>query len=132
MSELYELHAQPDLREPLLIVTLEGWIDAGLGAAAAVAAILGAVPSDHVATFDVDGLLDHRARRPVVRIVDGVNTGLTWPELQLRAGRDAAGRSLLLLVGPEPDHRWRAFCDATVGLARDFGTRLVAGLGAFP
>src|SRR5439155_12032210 len=24
------------------------------------------------------------------------------------------------------------FCDATVGLARDFGTRLVAGLGAFP
>src|SRR5947207_3031908 len=129
---IYELHTRPDVAEPVLVMSLDGWVDAGLGAATAAAALLTAVETEVVATFDVDGLLDHRARRPVVRIVDGVNTGLTWPELQLRAGRDAAGRSLLLLVGPEPDHQWRAFCDATVGLARDFGTRLVAGLGAFP
>src|SRR5438270_11629705 len=108
MSELYELQERPDLHEPLLIVTLEGWIDAGLGAAAAVAALLGAVPSDLVATFDADNLLDHRARRPVVRIVDGVNTALMWPEIQLRSGRTDDGRDLLFLVGPEPDHQWRA------------------------
>jgi len=132
VAELYELHAQPDLREPLLIVTLEGWIDAGLGAAAAVAAILGAVPSDHVATFDVDRLLDHRARRPVVRMVDGVNTMLMWPEIQLRSGTTSSGTDVLFLVGPEPDHEWRAFSRSVAELAGTFGVRMMVGLGAFP
>ena len=132
MSPLYELVQQPSLEEPLLIVTLEGWVDAGLGAAAALAALLGSVPTEVVANFDVDTLLDHRARRPVVRIVDGVNSGLMWPEIQLRFGRTGSGRDVLFLVGPEPDHQWRAFCTAIAELAGVFGVTLVVGLGAFP
>ena len=54
MSDQYELVQRPTLDEPLLIVTLEGWVDAGLGAAAALAAILGSVPTEVVASFDVD------------------------------------------------------------------------------
>jgi PAC2 family len=130
---LYTIHQRPSLTgEPVLVMCLDGWIDAGLGAATALAGLLASVESEVVATFDTDELLDHRARRPVVRIVDGLNTGLTWPELQLRAGRDAAGHHLLVLVGPEPDHRWRAFCDDAVELAVSLGTRLAVGLGAFP
>ena len=132
MSELYDLTRRPELNEPLLIVTLEGWVDAGLGAATALAALLDSVPTEVVATFDVDTLLDHRARRPVVRIVDGINTGLMWPEIQLRSGRTSSGRHVLLVVGPEPDHQWRAFCTAVTELASVFGVTLVVGLGAFP
>ena len=132
MTDLYDLLQRPSLNEPLMIVTLEGWVDAGLGAAAALAALLGTVATDVVANFDVDSLLDHRARRPVVRIVDGVNTGLMWPEIQLRSGRTSEGRDILFLVGPEPDHQWRAFCTAVAELAGAFGVQLVVGLGAFP
>ncbi|MBV9285345.1 MAG: PAC2 family protein [Acidimicrobiia bacterium] len=132
MADLYDLLQRPSLDDPLMIVTLEGWVDAGLGAAAAVAALLGTVDTDVVANFDVDSLLDHRARRPVVRIVDGVNTGLMWPEIQLRSGRTSEGRDILFLVGPEPDHQWRAFCTAVAELAGAFGVQLVVGLGAFP
>ena len=114
-----------------MVMTLEGWIDAGLGAAAAVAALLGSVATELLSSFDADALLDHRARRPVMRIVDGVNSGLMWPEIQLRYGQ-ASGRDLLLLVGPEPDHRWRAFADAVAELAGTFDVRLLVGLGAFP
>jgi predicted ATP-grasp superfamily ATP-dependent carboligase len=131
MAALFEVHDQPETHEPVLVMTLEGWIDAGLGAAAAVAALLGSVPTELVASFDVDNLLDHRARRPIMRIVDGVNSGLMWPEIQLRYGQ-ASGRDLLLLVGPEPDHRWRAFADAVAELAATFDVRMVVGLGAFP
>jgi len=132
VTELYDIADRPDLNDPLLIVTLEGWVDAGLGAAAALAALLGSVPTDVVANFDVDTLLDHRARRPMVRIVDGVHSGLMWPEIQLRSGRSESGRDLLFLVGPEPDHQWRAFCTAIAELAGAFGVGMVVGLGAFP
>jgi proteasome assembly chaperone (PAC2) family protein len=129
---LYELHRRPALDHPVLIVGMEGWIDAGLGAATAMAALLAAVTTEQVATFDVDTLLDHRARRPVVRIVDGVNTGLRWPEIELRGGHDGAGHDLLVLTGPEPDHQWRAFTATVCDLAAGFGVTLVIGLGAFP
>jgi hypothetical protein len=129
---LYELHTRPVLDRPVLIVGMEGWIDAGLGASTAMATLLASVTTEPVATFDVDTLLDHRARRPIVRIVDGVNTGLRWPEIQLRGGHDADGHDLLLLVGPEPDHQWRAFTAAVGELALSFGVGLVIGLGAFP
>jgi len=67
-----------------------------------------------------------------VRIVDGVNSGLMWPEIQLRSGRSDSGQDLLFLVGPEPDHQWRAFSTAVAELAGAFGVSLVVGLGAFP
>ena len=129
---LYELHTRPTLDRPVMVVGMEGWIDAGLGAATAMATLQGSVTTELVATFDVDTLLDHRARRPVVRIIDGVNTGLRWPEIELRAGHDAYGHDLLLLVGPEPDHQWRAFTGAVCDLALSFVVTLVIGLGAFP
>ena len=38
----------------------------------------------------------------------------------------------LLLLGPEPDFRWRAFCDEVVEACRRLGVVEVFGLGAFP
>lgn len=129
---LFELHEHPDLDAPVLLQALDGWIDAGLGAATAMGSILGSADTTTIATFDADQLLDHRARRPVMHLVDGVNTGLTWPSIELRVASDRVGNDLLLLVGAEPDHRWRAFATSVVDLALDFGVRMVVGLGAYP
>jgi hypothetical protein len=129
---LYRLDAEPDVDGPVLVLAMEGWIDAGLGAAAAASALLEQIPTEVIATFDADELVDHRARRPVMRIHDGLNTGLTWPDIHLRHGIDREGHDLLVLVGPEPDMRWHAFVADVVGLAQRFGVRLVVGLGAFP
>ncbi|TML36976.1 MAG: PAC2 family protein [Actinobacteria bacterium] len=132
MATLYRrvLPAQPD--RPVLIVAMEGWIDAGAGAATALAHLLAALPTEVLATFDGDELVDYRSRRPVLRISDGVDVGLTWREPEMRVGHDEAGNDVLLLVGPEPDTRWHAFTAAVVELARELGVRMVVGLGAFP
>jgi len=123
----------PDhLERPVLVVCLEGWIDAGLGGAAAMSALLAAMPTEVVATFDSDMLLDYRARRPVMRIENGVNTGLTWPEATLRWGTTASGRSVLALLGPEPDMRWQQFTTEVVAMAQQLHVELAVGLGAFP
>lgn len=132
MASLYELLEEPDLESPVVVLALDGWIDAGLGAQSARAALLESLETVTVATFDADELLDHRARRPTMRLEEGILTGLTWPSIELRAATDFDGNDLLLLVGAEPDHRWHSFCRATVDLAMGFGARMVVGLGAYP
>ncbi|MGO8869949.1 MAG: proteasome assembly chaperone family protein [Acidimicrobiales bacterium] len=120
------------LSRPVLVVALEGWVDAGVGASAAVAELLTSSPTSVVATFDTELLIDQRARRPIARIEDGVTTELTWPAIKVVAGTDRVGADLLFLVGPEPDFRWPTFIDAVVGLVQRLGVRTVVGLGAFP
>lgn len=132
MSDLYEFVEHPGFESPPMVLGLDGWIDAGLGAAGATASLLANHSTLTVATFDTDVLLDHRARRPTMRLHDGVVSDLHWPTIELRAGRDQRGMGVLMLVGAEPDHQWRAFTDAVVDLALELGTSMVLGLGAYP
>ena len=132
MSELASIHAWPELERPVLVMAMEGWIDAGVGSATAVAHLLASMPHQLVATFDADELVDFRARRPTLRIVNGVDTELTWPEIRVNAATNRTGRSVLLLTGPEPDMRWHAFTAEMVGLASRLKVEMVIGLGAFP
>lgn len=120
------------LSHPVLVVALEGWVDAGMGASAAIAELLTSSPTSVVATFDTELLIDQRARRPIARIDDGVTTELTWPTIRIVAGTDRVGADVLYLTGPEPDFRWPTFVNAVVGLVRELGVRTVVGLGAFP
>jgi proteasome assembly chaperone (PAC2) family protein len=129
---LYELHRPVELDRPVLVVALEGWVDAGLGAATALATLLGDGATEPLVTFDGDHFLDQRARRPVVRIVDGVTVELSWPRTEVRTGTDRDGADIAFLIGPEPDFHWHAFIDAVVDLVRQWQVRLVVGLGAFP
>src|SRR5262249_2228870 len=99
---------------------------------AAMSALLSTMSTEVLATFDDDALIDHRARRPVMRIQNGVNTSLTWPEITLRWGTNSSGRSVLALSGPEPDLRWHQFTNEVVALVKPLGIELVVGLGAFP
>jgi proteasome assembly chaperone (PAC2) family protein len=124
--------ADPELSEPVLVVGLEGWIDAGLGATNAIGTMLDTIHTEVLATFDTEYFIDQRARRPIARIVDGITTELTWPEIQLRYGRDGDGADILFLVGPEPDFHWSDFVDVVTDAAGRFDVRLVVGLGAFP
>jgi len=129
---LYQLLDDSPLIDPVLVIGLEGWVDAGYGAGASTAQLLAATETTLVASFDVDILVDHRSRRPVMHLVEGVNTGLTWPSIELRRSHDLDDRDLLVLTGAEPDVRWRAFTTEVVDLAVRLGVRLAVGLGAYP
>lgn len=129
---LYAMVEQPVLDRPVLVMVLKGWIDAGFGADGAAQVLLDGLERRTVARFDADQLLDWRARRPTMRLEDGINTQLTWEETELSWAKDGAGNDVLLLVGNEPDHAWLAFSEQVVDLAGDLGTRLILGLGAYP
>lgn len=132
VEQPYSRDREVSLTAPVLVLGMDGWIDAGLGAGAAMAHLLKTYPMEVIATFDADRFLDFRDRRPVVRISEGVAEGITWPTIELRAGKDAAGHDVLALTGPEPDMGWHAFVTSVVDLGTALGVRLVIALGAFP
>ncbi|MCU1488620.1 MAG: hypothetical protein JWM85_25 [Acidimicrobiaceae bacterium] len=129
---LIERHEAEAPNEPVLVVCLEGWIDAGLAAATATASLVEAIAPVPYATFSGDDLVDQRARRPRLRIDDGVRGEIAFSEPAVLVGADPLGAGVAFLIGPEPDYRWRAFADEVAELAEELEVRLVVGLGAFP
>lgn len=131
-SEIYTVLRTPDLIDPVLVVHFDGWIDAGMAAGHAVHHLIEATGAEPLVQFDTEYLLDHRARRPIMHIVDGVSAGIDWPTIEITSGRDGNDRDVLILSGAEPDHNWRTFVDAVVELAEGYGVRRVVSLGAYP
>ncbi len=131
-NNLMELTAEPLLVDPVLLLALDGWIDAAGVARAARQRLVDGDPGQRIAYFDTDRLLDHRARRPSLHLVDGVSRRLEWPTLEVFHLESTADNDVLVLHGPEPDHEWRGFAAAVVDLSRRFNVRMVLGLGAYP
>ncbi len=129
---LYELIAQPPRMDRVLVLGLEGWIDAGAGGAQAMAALLADTATEVIGAFDSDALIDARARRPIVQLTEGVHTAISWPTIEVRAGTDRSGTGIVLITGPEPDLMWRAFTEDVLRLATDLSVTMTVGFGAFP
>ena len=129
----YQLHGDlPMLDRPVLVVQLNGWIDASGAAAAAMAAVEESCSSAPLATFDSDLFVDYRARRPLMELREGVNTRLVWNEIELKLGRDRNDHAVLTLTGPEPDSQWKAFARAVTELSLRLGVYQMVALGAYP
>ncbi len=115
-----------------LIVAMEGWIDSGYAAATTAKALLDATTSKTAYSFDVGDLLDSRERRPRVKIVNGIIASLSWSQPVVKLCQDPEGRQVLLLTGPEPDHRWKDFTMEILEIISKHKVHHVIGLGAFP
>jgi hypothetical protein len=132
-AELYRLEPDaPTLPDPVLVVVLDGFVDAGAAARLAVDTLLASGPPRRVARFDVDQLVDYRARRPPLRFEADRWTAYTAPELDVVALTDTGGTGFLLLSGPEPDTQWERFAAAVEQLVTRLGVRLVVNLTGIP
>jgi proteasome assembly chaperone (PAC2) family protein len=131
--ELYQVEPDaPALREPVLVIVLDGFVDAGSAARLAVDSLLATGPGRLVARFDVDQLVDYRSRRPPLRFETDRWTSYSAPELDVVALTDSGGAGFLLLSGPEPDTQWERFAAAVEQLVAQLGVRLVVNLTGIP
>lgn len=126
---LVKLLETPVLDAPVLIAAFDGWVDGGR--AGTMAAEQLAEGGRRIAVFDSDALLDYRARRPALDIVDGRPIELEWSELGLTATR-IGERDVLVLTGPEPDFRWHQLTGEVVELAQQLKISTWVSLGAIP
>ena len=126
---MYELLDHAQLTAPALIAAFDGWVSAGAAGTATAEHIAG--ESDVIARFDPDELFDYRVNRPSLEFVDGISTEIGWPEVVVRH-RNLDGRDLLVLTGPEPNWKWRAFAAEVADLASELGVVQHVSLGGIP
>ena len=124
----------PELERPVLIAGFTGWNDAAEASSLAVGTLNDAWEARRVGHFDAEEFFDFQATRPQITLKDGVTRTIEWPENTLSATAPAVealrGRGAVLLSGPEPNFRWRSFCDAVAETARDLGVEMVVTMGA--
>jgi proteasome assembly chaperone (PAC2) family protein len=126
-----EIDALPQLRDPVLVVALAGWVDAGLAGSGAVAFLNEQLEASRTfARIDLGDLMDLQQTRPTVHLVDGVSREIEWPEIALSAGR--LGRDVVLCTGPEPSLRWRAVLGELVDVAQQLGVSRAFTVGGIP
>ena len=134
MNKYIDLERRPELERPVLIAGFTGWNDAAEAASTAVSTVGQASEAERFGRFDGEEFFDYQTTRPQIRLVEGVTRTVEWPENGLSATGASVealgGRGAVLLSGPEPNFRWRAFSQAVVDLARELDVRLVITLGA--
>lgn len=132
-QELYTVADDaPQLSEPVLVVVLDGFVDAGNAARLAAEALVEGRDTTPLVHFDVDQLVDYRSRRPPLQFETDHWGGYNPPVLDIVAITDTGDTPYLLLSGPEPDTQWERFVAAVEQIIRRFGIRLVVTLSGIP
>jgi proteasome assembly chaperone (PAC2) family protein len=130
MDEL-RIAERPQLRRPVLVAAFRGWNDGGQGASLAAGYLAKEWGAARFADIDPEGFYDFQATRPHVSLVEGETRQIDWPDNAFfHAPVPGTDRDAVLLIGVEPNVRWRTFTDLVVGLARDLGVELVVTLGS--
>jgi proteasome assembly chaperone (PAC2) family protein len=131
MADELRIDHRPQLERPVLIAAFRGWNDGGQGASLAGAYIAQAWAAERFAEIEPEEFYDFQATRPMVSLVDGVTRRIDWPENAfLHAPLPGGGRDAIILLGVEPNLRWRTFCEHVATLATSFGVELVITLGS--
>jgi proteasome assembly chaperone (PAC2) family protein len=130
MAEL-QVSRRPSLERPVLIAAFRGWNDGGQGASLAAGYLAKNWDARRFAEIDPEGFFDFQATRPHVRLEEGFTRRIDWPETVFFHGRpDGLDRDAVLLLGVEPNLRWRTFAALIVDFAKELGVELVVTLGA--
>lgn len=131
MPDHYAVYEMPALHQPVLIAAFKGWNDAAEGATSAIRFLIDAWSPHRVASLDPEEFYDFTQTRPRVRLIDGLHRQIDWPVMEMYAHSDeAGGRDMVLLVGDEPQLRWRTFVEATIGVTSRLGVSSAVMLGA--
>jgi predicted ATP-grasp superfamily ATP-dependent carboligase len=131
MADELRITDKPVLDRPILVAAFRGWNDGGQGASLAAGYLARLWDADQIADVDPEEFFDFQATRPHVKLVDGLTRQIDWPETVFyRARVEGLDRDIVLLLGIEPNLRWRAFAELITGFAEELGVELVVTLGS--
>ncbi len=114
-----------------MIAAFRGWNDGGQGASLAAGYLAKLWKAERFAEIEPENFFDFQATRPHVSLEEGVTRRIDWPATVFYHGRPSGlDRDAVVLLGIEPNLRWRTFTELVVGFAQELGVELVVTLGA--
>jgi proteasome assembly chaperone (PAC2) family protein len=127
----FEPGGDQKLREPVMVAAFRGWNDAGDAASFAAQHLGRSWRAERIASIDPEEFFDFQAVRPQVRLVDGITRKISWPANEFWVAHPPeASRDALILVGTEPNTRWRTFAGLVAAVAQHHEVQMVITLGA--
>jgi proteasome assembly chaperone (PAC2) family protein len=130
MSEL-NVSFRPELRRPVLVTAFRGWNDGGQGASLGGGYLAKQWEAVRFAEIDPEGFFDFQATRPHVSLVEGMTRHLDWPDNAFfHAPIPGTDRDAIILLGIEPNLRWRTFTELVLELSQDLGVEMLVTLGS--
>jgi len=121
---------EPALRRPVLIMAFAGWNDASEVATTAVRFLVSRWEAKKLAEIDPEDFYNFTRVRPHVKIEEDFKRSITWPENAFHFHIEPLlDRDFVLLVGIEPNLRWRTFCEEILNLAKSIGVTSMLSLG---
>ncbi|MXW41536.1 MAG: PAC2 family protein [Acidimicrobiia bacterium] len=148
---------EPDQDQPILLVAFTGWNDAGDAASGALAWLAKRCEITPLASLDPEPFFDFSATRPHIRLENDGSRSLRWPSNNLLSATFLSAQSvankpvgddstdtnpndsnlnkinhpkLALLMGTEPQLKWRTFTQQIVTMTQRLRSPLVVTLGA--
>ncbi len=119
-----------DLVDPVVVLAFGGWNDAGNAATGAVEHLDDAYDAEPVFALDPDDYYDFQVNRPQVELNDDDDRVISWPTTEFKLAELSDGRDLILVLGLEPNLRWRQFSTVIVSALRSANVTRVHLLGA--
>jgi proteasome assembly chaperone (PAC2) family protein len=131
MAEELRIHSRPELEKPVLLAAFRGWNDGAQAASLAAGYLAKTWDAEQFAEIDPEDFFDFQATRPHVSLEDGLTRRIEWPETGFYHARpEGLDRDVVLLLGIEPNLRWRTFTELVIGLATELEVELMITLGA--
>jgi predicted ATP-grasp superfamily ATP-dependent carboligase len=116
---------------PYLVAAFEGWNDAGEAATSAVSHLIEVTGARPIAEIDAEEFFDFTQVRPTSAITDGARR-VVWPATTFYLAEAIGdGRELIIVRGPEPQLRWRTYCEQFVELTKKLRVARVVSYGAY-
>lgn len=121
---------EPRLRRPVLLMAFAGWNDASAVASTAVRFLVDRWEAKKFAEIEPEDFYNFARIRPQVHLDDNQNRVITWPENAFHYHADPLlERDFVLLVGIEPNLKWRTFGEVVLSVCRRVGVTSALGLG---
>ena len=114
----------------MVVLAFGGWNDAGNAATGAVEHLDDAYDAEPVFALDPDDYYDFQVNRPQVELNDDDERLISWPTTEFKLAELPDGRDLILVLGLEPNLRWRQFSTVIVSALRSANVNRVHLLGA--
>jgi proteasome assembly chaperone (PAC2) family protein len=131
MSDELKVSYRPELRRPVLVAAFRGWNDGGQGASLAAGYLAKVWSAARFAEIEAEDFYDFQATRPMVSLEDGETRKLEWPDNGFfHSAIPGTNRDAVILIGTEPNLRWKTFAGLVLGLAEDLGVERVITFGS--